>query len=157
MKKFYLMFVLILLFSIRVNSRPIIEKYIDGCRTNLLGKVKCNTVYQSLVNYSCPTVSEPEKLCSGWSLNCQGKGTTECAIDPNSHMAANVDLVDSYWGIELHDYAINQIENDNVFAGSHSVNVQINDGTIRVYTVTWSIVKSELGDISGSISVTCNI
>lgn len=151
-----LTFILILFIS-NLEARPIIDKYINGCRTNLWGKVKCNKVHQQLTSYPCPTTAEPERRCEGWSLLCEGRGTSECLIDPNSGLVYNQDAIDEYWGEVLQNHAIEKIETQNVLSGNHSETILLPDGTYRVYTVVWSISKNDEGEIFGQINVSCSI
>lgn len=157
LKNVAFLIVLILNFD-NVFARPIVEKTVDACRRNLIGQIRCDRVHQELVNYACGTTAEPDKTCEGWTLECSGAGFSACAIQSSSQSGfALLDGVDNYWGVQLHDYAVNQIETGNVLTGSHSETVVMPDSSVRIYTVVWSMTQNVNGDITGTINVTCNV
>lgn len=157
MKNLVLTVVCFLTFN-EMNARPILEKTVDACRRNILGQIRCNKVKQQLVDYPCPTETNPDKTCEGWTLDCSGAGFSACSVQSNSGSGlALTDGIDNTWGLTLHDYAINQIETNNTLSGSHSETVVLPDNSVRVYTVVWTMSQNSFGDITGTVTVTCNV
>jgi hypothetical protein len=157
MKKQIITLVLTLVLT-QVYSRPILEKNVEDCRTNLWGQVKCGHVKQNLVSYPCPTPADPDRTCNGWTLDCKGSGSTSCEIDHGTAVGGSIsDQVDQYWSDYLEAYAHRAIESENNLIGTHSKVVLMPDLSIRIYTLTWNWVFDVNGNVSGSIKISCNV